>query len=279
MPIPDGGPVSRATDRLPPPRLLAWLALAAAFYAAFIWRARFVVDGVTRFTLFDDAMVSMRYARNLVEGHGLDVNRGDAPVEGFTNPLWTLWMAVLHGTGVSEARISLLVSLTSALLLLTLMAVVWRIARETFADGGERAEIAAAVTGLYYPLAFWSLRGMEVGALACAAYAAVLATMRLWRRWSARRAWWLALLCFAMPLIRPDGAVPAGLVLLFAALGVERGKRLRTAALIGGALLLLMAVPSGIEVRTLTLIMGLATMSLGGGMVLFFRRQIERDRI
>jgi solute:Na+ symporter, SSS family len=47
--------------------------------------------------------------------------------------------------------------------------------------------------------------------------------------------------------------------------------------IIGGALLLLLAVPAGIEVRTLTLIMGLATMSLGGGMLLYFRKQIERD--
>ncbi|MGD0485404.1 MAG: hypothetical protein ABSB58_12255, partial [Gemmatimonadales bacterium] len=208
------GPGSRAFGRLIPLPLAAWLALAAGFYVTFIFRARFVVDGVTHFTLFDDAMVSMRYARNLAEGRGLVFNPGDAPVEGFTNPLWTLWMAILHRTGVSEAKVSLLVSLTSAVLLLVLMGVVWRIARETFADAGERAEIAAAVTGLYYPLAFWSLRGMEVGALACAAYAAVL---------------------------RPDGAVPAGIILLFAALGVERGKRLRTAALIGGALMLSVA--------------------------------------
>jgi Na+/proline symporter len=44
--------------------------------------------------------------------------------------------------------------------------------------------------------------------------------------------------------------------------------------LIGGAVLLLMIVPAGIEVRTLTLIMGLATMALGGGMLLYFRRQL-----
>lgn len=43
--------------------------------------------------------------------------------------------------------------------------------------------------------------------------------------------------------------------------------------IIGGALLLLLIVPAGIEVRTLTLIMGLATMGLGGGMLVYFRRQ------
>jgi Na+/proline symporter len=44
--------------------------------------------------------------------------------------------------------------------------------------------------------------------------------------------------------------------------------------IIGGALLLLLMVPAGIEVRTLTLIMGLSTMGLGGGMLLYFRKQL-----
>jgi hypothetical protein len=41
----------------------------------------------------DDAFVSFRYARNLVEGHGLVFNPGER-VEGYTNPLWTLFVAM-----------------------------------------------------------------------------------------------------------------------------------------------------------------------------------------
>ncbi len=40
----------------------------------------------------DDAFISFRYARNLVEGQGLVFNAGEK-VEGFTNLLWTLWCA------------------------------------------------------------------------------------------------------------------------------------------------------------------------------------------
>jgi hypothetical protein len=40
--------------------------------------------------LFDDAMISMRYARNFAEGYGLIWNPGQAPIEGYTNWLWTL---------------------------------------------------------------------------------------------------------------------------------------------------------------------------------------------
>ncbi len=46
--------------------------------------------------------------------------------------------------------------------------------------------------------------------------------------------------------------------------------------IIGAALFLLMIVPAGIEVRTLTFIMGAATMALGGGMLLYFRRQLSK---
>ena len=41
----------------------------------------------------DDAYISFRYARNLTEGLGLVYNAGER-VEGFTNPLWTLWVAL-----------------------------------------------------------------------------------------------------------------------------------------------------------------------------------------
>ena len=46
--------------------------------------------------LCDDAFVSFRYARNLLEGHGLVYNVGER-VEGYTNFLWTLELAALWG--------------------------------------------------------------------------------------------------------------------------------------------------------------------------------------
>jgi len=42
----------------------------------------------------DDAWISLRYARNLIEGQGLVFNRGER-VEGFTHPLWVLLDAII----------------------------------------------------------------------------------------------------------------------------------------------------------------------------------------
>ena len=46
--------------------------------------------------LCDDAFISFRYARNLLEGHGLVFNPGEY-VEGYSNFLWVLELAALWG--------------------------------------------------------------------------------------------------------------------------------------------------------------------------------------
>src|SRR5260370_41539754 len=77
----------------------AFAILLAAFllYAGlFIYRTSFVVRGERYFSLFDDAMISLRYARNLAHGYGLGWNPGGGPGQRHTNPFWGLYMAVMH---------------------------------------------------------------------------------------------------------------------------------------------------------------------------------------
>ena len=81
------------------------LAVAAIFYLVFIFRTAFDVHGQRFFTLVDDAMVSMRYARNLAQGNGLVWNLGQPPVEGFTNLGWVLLMALVQLVPVVRRRL------------------------------------------------------------------------------------------------------------------------------------------------------------------------------
>jgi arabinofuranosyltransferase len=75
-----------------------WVFLFLAFLfsiwaASFIYHSSYIAsDGRRYFTLFDDAMISMRYAWNFAHGHGLVWNAGEY-VEGYTNLLMTLLMA------------------------------------------------------------------------------------------------------------------------------------------------------------------------------------------
>ena len=48
----------------------------------------------------EDAFISFRFARNLVEGYGLVWNPGEPPVEGYTNFLWLMLAALLLRLGL-----------------------------------------------------------------------------------------------------------------------------------------------------------------------------------
>src|SRR5580692_4725588 len=53
--------------------------------------------------LSDDAFISFRYAKNLVRGVGLVFNVGER-VEGYSHPLWTVWIAAGLKLGASAER-------------------------------------------------------------------------------------------------------------------------------------------------------------------------------
>ena len=77
--------------------------------------------------LTDDAFISFRYARNLLEGHGLVYNVGER-VEGYSNFLWTLELAAVwrvFGIPPEDTAPWLSVAFTAA----TLAAMAWWIAR------------------------------------------------------------------------------------------------------------------------------------------------------
>jgi arabinofuranosyltransferase len=155
------------------------LALAALLYPAFILRSSFRIRGEQYFTLIDDAMISMRYARHLAQGQGLVWNIGEKPVQGFTNLGWTLFMACLHSFPFPVSKISLAVMIASGIVLLANILVVFGICRALQPASTFAALLAATVTAFYFPLVFWSLRGMEVGVLTLLVDLALLSAVRL----------------------------------------------------------------------------------------------------
>ncbi len=148
------------------PALSLLLAALAVWGGAFIWRTSFVSSRGRTFVLFDDAMISMTYARNLVEGHGLAWAREGAPVEGFTTPLWTLAMVPVNLLPLPLTLRSAPMQLLSLGLLLLLVVAVRRLMLAHLAAGrGDLAAWlpAALLTAFCYPLDYWALMGMETG--------------------------------------------------------------------------------------------------------------------
>jgi hypothetical protein len=208
-------------------------AVALMFYVVFILRTSFSALGTRYFVLFEDAMISMRYARNFAEGNGLNWNAGEPRVEGYTNLLWTLWMALFHKLGLPESKVSLAIMMTGMAILLTLANVVRSIARTLGANAGVTV-IAVVGTLLCYPLTFWTLRGMEVGAVSLLLHTLLLFALQLEDRHSFGRAAVMGVLGALLVLLRSDSALSVGLLGLYCAVTAPRGKKVATLALIGG---------------------------------------------
>jgi len=194
--------------------LLFGLLLAAYFYYA--WRyielSSITIEGVKHYILFDDAMISMRYAYNLAHGLGAVWNPGER-VEGFTNPLWVGYMSLVHLLPIPLEKTSLVIQWTGALLGALTLYFVRRVV-EHFTDDLPAMLGAAALTAFYAPLISWNLLGMEVSLLACLLTGVTVLVLNSAGRFNP----WVHLLLGLSTLVRFDMAVPALVILLLLAL-------------------------------------------------------------
>ena len=214
-------------------------ALALAFYAVFIWRTAFLVNGEVFFSLFDDAMISMRYAQNLAGGHGLVWNSGGGAVEGYTNFLWTLVMAFLHLLALPESKICLAVMLIGAGVLVANLMLVKSLALRVSQNSFAATFASLILAAFYYPLIYWTLRGMEVGIMTLLLNFSILRALDLVEGRPGRN---LLALCASLAvaqLVRPDALAPGMVIAVFVILACASQSR----KAYGGALFLSLALP------------------------------------
>lgn len=203
--------------------LLGALLVAFVLYGtAYIARTSFLVEGQRTFALFDDAMISMRYARNLANGNGLVWNPGGQRVEGYSNPLWVFYMAIFHLFAIPTNIISLAIQISGLMFLLLNLLVVRNIARE-LASSWLVPLLAVFLTAFYFPLNTWALQGMEVSALT------LLVSLAIWKALQAFREKrftnWPYVFLAVGTLLRIDAAVPFVIVLVFSAYSQPKYRR------------------------------------------------------
>ncbi|MBW2666391.1 MAG: hypothetical protein JRE13_08885 [Deltaproteobacteria bacterium] len=171
----------------------------------------------------DDAFISFRYARNLVDGLGLVWNAGEA-VEGYTNFLWVLTMAAGMGVGIEPERLSVTLGVASGLAVLGSV-VWWNAARY----GWRQPLIWLAPAALVSSRSFtaWSTGGLETQLFTCMVFLA-LGLLCSERGRSDRTPWRSSLLFALAALVRPEGvlfAAVAGVCLFVDTLGNRRSMR------------------------------------------------------
>ena len=182
----------------------------------FIYRTSFVWDDGTIYSsLFDDAMISMRYAWNLANGNGLVWNPGEY-VQGYSNPLMTLFMAAVHM--IASDRIAVFVVQLSGIIFVLLagllsMQIGKDLASSTEASNGDAVALLSFIIVLcYYPLSYWSLMGMETGLLTVCLLAAMLWLLRFQNTGCPRRLYLCLLFMVLAFATRSESAIFCGIM-------------------------------------------------------------------
>jgi arabinofuranosyltransferase len=165
----------------------------------------------------EDAFISFRYARNLVQGHGLVYNVGER-VEGYSNFLWTLMVAGGMAAGLDPVPLARFLGIGSSLLLLGL--VFFSARRLDQPRGATGGLLAACLVALAPGILIEGVQGLETifytllvtagMLLGAGARTAEAATGSARPRWILASAGLLALAA----LTRPDGLGIFGLVTL-----------------------------------------------------------------
>jgi len=195
---------------------LVVLPMVALVFAGLIEARSIVVNGHAYLGLDDDAMISLRYASNLKSHLGLVYNPGER-VEGYTNPLWVVLMAVPLWLGVS-ARVAPYVVMSSNFVLVgataaSMLAILRRLRCPTWAALAATLAFTFDCNTVYF-----AASGLETSLLAFLVTASILAMLR------GAPLPTFALLA-ALPLARSDGALTA-LILTATAVWHFRERRL-----------------------------------------------------
>jgi hypothetical protein len=172
--------------------VLAWI-----FYRQ-LMGGSLVVDGTRYFVLDDDMMVSMRYGRNLAEGHGLVWNVDGERVEGYTNFLWTLVMAAVHLLPIADAKAAIPMKLITFGLIVASLWLSLRLLRVFVPRSRLAAALVVVAIVTCVDVVLWAAWGFEtvlLGALELVFLVCLLEGRRM-------RVAWVALAL--IPLVRSD---------------------------------------------------------------------------
>jgi hypothetical protein len=145
-------------------RWLLWVIVASgALGANYIYRTSIEFNGVRYFVLWDDAMISMQYAKNFVEGHGLVWSAGGDIVQGFTNLGVTLMMSVVHLFPIEPEMTSAVVQAINLVALLSLVVVCHQLSSWGLENNRASRLLAATMVAFCFPLHVMSLQGSDTG--------------------------------------------------------------------------------------------------------------------
>ena len=159
----------------------------------------------------DDAFISFRYAKNLFFNQEIVFNIGEAPVEGYSNFLWVLWMALSF---VFNLEIVIFSKLSGMIFCHLSVLVLYKLAFRI-----NKSQNLSFVVVLFYVLtpnvALWSVGGLETSLFS---FLLLISAYFFFQDISARKNRLIKLSAFSftfLSLTRHEGAVLFGMTLFF----------------------------------------------------------------
>lgn len=175
-----------------------YIALSIALCGLLLVHAQYYLPFIA-----DDALISLRYAQRLADGHGLSWTDGQR-VEGFSNPLWVLLLAGARSIGLDLIQAARGLGLLFSCAAISLF--VWHVLRR---GDAERDSAALALSGCFFalaaPVAVWSVGGLEQPLVALS-LAVVVVSLAIYLD-GAGGAAWLAGGLVVLSWARPDGVL------------------------------------------------------------------------
>lgn len=180
--------------------LLCCLAILAAFVLCALWCS----------FLCDDAFITFRYSQNVALGHG-PVFNPDEKVEGYTNFLWMILMAVVIKAGGAPELWSRLLSILFSIA--TLIVFLHHAVRRT--GWGLTALAFPGMLALSAPFFVWSTGGLETASFVFFTFIAFTNLMRALNAPNSKPYAVSSLLFVLAALTRPEGAMLFALVVTY----------------------------------------------------------------
>ena len=176
----------------------------------------------------DDAFISYRYVENLVQGNGLVFNLGER-VEGYTNFLWIMILSVFARIGLNIIVVSKILGVASGCVTLILL---YQLTRMFFP---KREWLLPLLPPLLLTassaFAYWSISGLETSLFVMMVLLSVYLYLTRPMLW--------VISCVLSTLVRPEGALIFGILLLHQAIS-KKGELKKALRHLGVFVLLLL---------------------------------------
>ncbi len=118
----------------------------------------FISHSIYLSVVAEDAFITFRYAKNLVNGFGLVWNIGDPPVEGYTNFLWVIFCSLGLLLNLELTTFSQLLGILSSVITLL---YVYKIGKQVLGFKTKIALIPCLMLAISGPFVTWASSGME----------------------------------------------------------------------------------------------------------------------